>query len=140
MVCVGLEYESKIIRSSPQASFSKLTMLFEACSCDTYLLHRRATWNFSGQGMYRGIWAFWQRFRQKHKKRTLRREKFWKFFLLDTLKTTFWMENLTQRWIQPRPSFQYQGTFFDFQQRAGEASPLPTLVARLFNSYGRLHI
>ena len=42
MACVRLEYESKIIRSSPQASFLKLTMLFEACSCDMYLLHSYA--------------------------------------------------------------------------------------------------
>ena len=28
------------------------------------------------------------------------------FFLLDTLKTTFWMENLTQRWRQTGPIFQ----------------------------------
>ena len=39
MTCVRLVHESKIIRSSPQASFPKLTMLFEACSCDMYLLH-----------------------------------------------------------------------------------------------------
>ena len=38
MVCVTFEYESNIIRSSPQASFPKLTMPFEACSCDMYLL------------------------------------------------------------------------------------------------------
>ena len=31
--------ESKIIRSSIQASFPKLTILFEARSCDMYLLH-----------------------------------------------------------------------------------------------------
>ena len=42
MACVRLEYESKNIRSSPQASFLKLTMLFEACSCDIYLLHSYA--------------------------------------------------------------------------------------------------
>ena len=52
-------------------------------------------------------------------------------FLLDTLKTTFWMENLTQRWIQSGPFFQNQGAFFYFQKRAGEASPPPILVARL---------
>ena len=39
MACARPEYESKIIRSSPQASFLKLTMLFEACSCDMYLFH-----------------------------------------------------------------------------------------------------
>ena len=39
MACVRFEYESKIIRSSLQASFPELTMLFKACSCDMYLLH-----------------------------------------------------------------------------------------------------
>ena len=34
--------ESKIIRCSPQALFPKLTMLFEARSYDTYLLHSYA--------------------------------------------------------------------------------------------------
>ena len=46
---------------------------------------RRATRNFWGHGRFRGIWAL----RQKHKKRRTRRKKFWNFFLLDTLKTTF---------------------------------------------------
>ena len=38
MACVRLVHQSKIISSSPQASFPKLTMLFEARSCDMYLL------------------------------------------------------------------------------------------------------
>ena len=45
-----------------------------------------------------------QTFRQKHKKRQRpRRETFWSFFLLDTIKTTFRMENLTQIWTQSEP-------------------------------------
>ena len=36
--CVRFDYESKIIRSLPQASFPKLTILFEACSYGMYLL------------------------------------------------------------------------------------------------------
>ena len=39
MACVRLVSQSKIIRSSPQASFPNLTMLFKASSCDMYLLH-----------------------------------------------------------------------------------------------------
>ena len=39
MGCVGLVHEAKIIRSSLQASFPKLSMPFEARSCDMYLLH-----------------------------------------------------------------------------------------------------
>ena len=56
-------------------------------------------------------------------------EKFWTFYI-DTLTTTFLMENLTQRWTQSGPLFQNQGTFFDFQIRAREAS-LSSLVAHL---------
>ena len=33
-------------------------------------------------------------------------------FFLDTLKTTFWMEKLTQRWTQSGPFFQKSGRFF----------------------------
>ena len=43
MACVRFDYEWNIIRSSPQASFPKLTMLLEACSCDMYLLQSYAT-------------------------------------------------------------------------------------------------
>ena len=42
------------------------------------------------------------------------------FFLQDTVKTTFQMKNLTQRWTQSGPFFQNQGTFFDFLKRTGE--------------------
>ena len=53
-------------------------------------------------------------------------------FLLDSLKTTFLMEDLTQEWTKLGPFFQNQGIFFDFQIRLGEASPtLLCLVARL---------
>ena len=34
------------------------------------------------------------------------------------------MENLTQRRSQPEPFFQNQGSFFDFQERTGNAFPL----------------
>ena len=59
------------------------------------------------------------------------------FFLLDTLKTTFWMENLTQRWTKLGLFFQNWGHYFRFSKRAGEASlcpprpPHPFLVARI---------
>ena len=38
--------------------------------------------------------------------------KILEFFLLDTLKSTFLMENLTQRWIQSGPFFPKSGHFF----------------------------
>ena len=41
-------------------------------------------------------------------------------FLLDTLKTTFGMENLTQRWTQSETFFQNQDTFFIFKTDRGE--------------------
>ena len=44
--------------------------------------------------------------------------------LQDTLKTTFSMENLTQRWTQSGPLFPKSGHLFRFSKRAGEASPL----------------
>ena len=39
IACVRLAHQEKIFRSSRQALFSKLTVLFEACSRDMYLLH-----------------------------------------------------------------------------------------------------
>ena len=48
-------------------------------------------------------------------------------FLLDTLKTTFWMENSTQRWIQSGPFFSKSGEFFSiFKKGPGVlVSPIP---------------
>ena len=47
------------------------------------------------------------------------------FFLLDTLKTIFWMEILTQRWTLSESFFLNQSTFHDFLKRTGEAYPFP---------------
>ena len=44
--------------------------------------------------------------------------------------TTFWMENLTQRWTQSGPLFQRSG-HFQFSKLAGKSSPL-TLFAHLW--------
>ena len=52
-------------------------------------------------------------------------ETFWSFFVLDTIKTTFWMDNITQRCTPSRPSFPKSGHFFWFSKRAGKVSPLP---------------
>ena len=41
------------------------------------------------------------------------------------------MEDITQGWTQLGSFFQNQGTFFNFQKSAGEASPLPILAAHL---------
>ena len=91
---------------------------------------RRATRNFQGR---EGFVEFGHL--DKHFVKNTKKEgpagKIWHIFLLDTLKTTFWMEQITQWWIQPGPFFQNQDTFFYFQKRAGEASSPLILVARL---------
>ena len=46
--------------------------------------------------------------------------KILEYFLQDTVKISFPMKNLTQIWIQSRPFFPHQGTFFDFLKRTGE--------------------
>ena len=52
-----------------------------------------------------------------------RRGKVWSFFILDTVKTTFRMKNLTQRWKQSGPSFPKLEHFSNLQKRAWEISP-----------------
>ena len=56
-------------------------------------------------------------------------------FLLDTLKTKFWMVNLTQGWTESGPFLQNQVTFFHFHNRAREASPLPPPSCESVNTY-----
>ena len=52
------------------------------------------------------------------------------FFLLDTLKTTFWMEIITQKWIQPGFFFsQNQDASFKFQKVQGGLPSLSWLRA-----------
>ena len=58
------------------------------------------------------------------------REK--EFFLRDTLKSTFWMENVTQRWTQSRPFFSYiSAIILIFKKRQGSPPPLPPLATGL---------
>ena len=53
--------------------------------------------------------------------------KILELFLLDTLKTTFSMKNLTQEWTQLGPFFTKSGLFFYFQIRQRVLpSPFPT--------------
>ena len=49
-------------------------------------------------------------------------------FPLDNLKTTFWIENSTQRWTQSRPFLPKSGHFFPFSKRVDEASSLLLVV------------
>ena len=88
----------------------------------------RATRHFLRQWRFCRIRAHWQKFCKRQEKKGPA-GKILEFFLLDTLKTIFWMEYLTQRWTHYLNFFpQNQGTFFDFQIRAGEASPSPSLA------------
>ena len=53
--------------------------------------------------------------------------KIFGIFFLDTLKTTFWMENWTKRWIQSGPFFPKSGHFFRFsKKRRGGLPPSPS--------------
>ena len=62
--------------------------------------------------------------KKKKERKRLLRKKIGHFFLLDT-QTTPSIENLTQKWTISGYFFlQYQGTFFDFQKRAGRLFPL----------------
>ena len=80
--------------------------------------------------------------------------KILELFLLGTLKTTFWMENLTQGWAQLVSFFLKSVHFFDFWKKVKEASPpnwfvthcntgristnLPRFIIKLHN--GRQHL
>ena len=45
--CVRPMYESEIFKSSPQATFPKLTVVFVTCGCDMYLIHSYASLQLS---------------------------------------------------------------------------------------------
>ena len=63
----------------------------------------------------------------KYTREKTSQRKIWEFFLLNNLKITPWVENLTQRWTKWGPFFfQNQGTFFNFEKKAGEASSPPS--------------
>ena len=57
---------------------------------------RCTTKKFSGQGRFPGT----RTFHQKKKKKTRKEVPTGKYFGFFSLKTTFWMENLIQRWTQ----------------------------------------
>ena len=58
----------------------------------------------------------------KNKKK--RRGKIWEFFLLDILKTTSWIDNLTQRWTKIRAFFSKISALFSIFKK-GHVRPLP---------------
>ena len=67
-------------------------------------------------------------------KEKLRREKNMAFFLLETLKTTFKMRNLTQNGHNQGIFFPKLGYFFPiFEKGQGRPPPLPPLVTHLIS-------
>ena len=73
---------------------------------------------FQGRGGLMDLGHFYKHFVKNTRKKVLQ-EKIWEFFLLNTLKITFWMENLTQKW-SVKAFFTKSGHFFfGFQNRAG---------------------
>ena len=88
---------------------------------------------FQGRWGLVGLGHFYKRF-VKNTRKKAPQGKIWEFFLLDTLKTTFWMENLTQRWMQLGHSLQNQGTFFSIFKIGQGRPPLlspPSYAPRL---------
>ena len=83
-------------------------------------------------------WAFDKYFVKNTRKRS-HIEKSWEFFLLDTPKYIFWMENLTQWWIESGSFFLTSWHFFRFSNRAGEASPLlPSCMSVSVDEYASI--
>ena len=66
--------------------------------------------------MFVELWHFNEHF-VKNTKKEATQGNIVEFFLLDTLKTTFSLENLTQRWAQSRAFFQKLGHSFRFSNR-----------------------
>ena len=69
--------------------------------------------------------ALWYTFRQQHKKKEKEgpQGNILEIFVLDILKTTFWIRNL--RWTQSRPLFP-KSRLFLISKIEGEVSPLPS--------------
>ena len=69
-----------------------LKYLYQHCT-----MFRCATRSFSKQGRFCGISALWWTLSSKTQESKVLQAKHFKVFLLATFKTTFWMENLTQK-------------------------------------------
>ena len=72
---------------------------------------RHRTRIFQDRGSFVELGRFDKHYVKIEEKNTLQ-EKSVEFFPLDTLKTTFRMENLTQNWTESGSFFSNQGTFF----------------------------
>ena len=71
---------------------------------------------FQGRGGFEELGHFDKHFVKNTRKKALQ-GNILEFFLLDTLKTTFWIENLTERWTQWGPFFPKAGHFFQFSKK-----------------------
>ena len=81
-------------------------------------VHYQKHFRASGRGETVELGHFDKNFPTKHKKKETPLGNILEFSLLDTLKTKFWIENLTQRWTQ-------SGPFFPKFKRAGRPSFSP---------------
>ena len=77
---------------------------------------------FQGRGGFVELGHFDKHF-VKNTRKKVPLEKILEFFLLDTLKTTFWMENWTQRWKQSGPFFPKSGALLLIFKKGLSLSP-----------------
>ena len=81
---------------------------------------------FQGRGGFMKLGHFDKHFIKKSRKK-VPHGKYLKFFPLDTLKTTFWMANLTEGWTQLGHFFpKIRALFLIFKKWQGRSPPLPS--------------
>ena len=78
---------------------------------------------FQGRGCFLKLGHFDKHFLKNSGKKTMQ-QKILEPFVLDTLKTIFWMVNLTSGSTKSGPFFQNQGIFFNFRNSEKEGLPL----------------
>ena len=115
------ETYSKCYQAFKMDSFAK--RIIPRCRCAT------RTFQGKGSGRFAELEHFDKDFVKNTKKRGLQRNIL-EVFVLNTFKATFWMKNLTQRWIQSGSSFQKSGHFFSiFKKDKGGFPSSPWLRA-----------
>ena len=83
---------------------------------------RHASRNCSGQGGSVKLRHFDKHFIKTQEKKVLQ-GNILGFFLVCTVKTTFWTDNLTQEWTQPGPFFEKSGDFNWFSKKGKGGLP-----------------
>ena len=89
---------------------------------------RRTAKIFQGRESFVELGHFNKHFVKNTRIKTPAGKQFW-IFLLSTLKTIFWVENLTQRWIRTGPFFPKSGQVFRFSKSSRGGLPLPPSCA-----------